>query len=91
MEEGDSGTGLKKVLKRGDGKDGNGGEGAGGLDTMRTGGDGGSRGGGDASAVWSRSDSGYVNLIGIKKTSYVFHLISVFQVPGRRGGRPQIH
>ena len=57
MEEEESGTGLKKLAKRGEDKDGKGGERAGGLD-MRTGGGDENRGGGDTNAVWSRSDSG---------------------------------
>ena len=58
----ETGTGLQKLpTKRREDKedkDGKDEKGAG-LD-MRTGADDGSRGGGDASAVWSRSDSGYI-------------------------------
>ena len=85
MEEGESGTGLQKLAKRrerGDDKDGKDGEGASGLDNMRTEGDGGSRSGGDANAVWSRSDSGYINHDSIKlyPAHFNLHSLSIFSI-----------
>ena len=94
VEEGESGSGGEKFAKkRGEeggegGKGGEEGAGGGSLDRRKPGGD----GGGDAGAVWSRSDSGYICPANFSQSSNISHLSSIFpQVSGRRGWGPQIH